>query len=353
MAGFTPRERWLAVIHGEIPDRVPMDYQGTPELTAQLMAYLQLPDTAALYDRLHIDAPHGVGAAYAGPTIPRGEDMYGCRFMDMDYGSGVYEECVYHPLAQFESIEEIEDNYRWPSADWFDYTIIPSQLEAQPEAPAMLGMAGMYTQYTWLRGMEQAFTDFALDHELVLYCMNKMTDFHYEKARRSFEAASQSPRPIDIATVANDMGSQLDLLYSLDTIRKLFLPGIRRLAELAHQNGAAVYLHSDGAIRKAIPDLIEAGVDILNPVQWRCRGMERDGLKRDFGDRVVFHGGVDNQHTLFMGTTEEVAQEVRYNIDVLGAGGGYVLAPCHALQAVNPPENVVAMYEAGYEYGLY
>jgi uroporphyrinogen decarboxylase len=156
---------------------------------------------------------------------------------------------------------------------------------------------------------------------------------------------------IDIASIANDMGSQLDLLFSLPTIRKLFLPGIRRLAGLARENGAVVYLHSDGAIRKALPDLIDAGVQIYNPVQWRCKGMDRAGLKRDFGDRLVFHGGVDNQYTLFSGTVEEVREEVRENIAILGAGGGYILAPCHALQTVSPPENVVAMYAAGLEYG--
>jgi len=100
-----------------------------------------------------------------------------------------------------------------------------------------------------------------------------------------------------------------------------------------------------------MPDLIEAGVDILNPIQWRCAGMERLGLKRDFGEQLVFHGGVDNQQTLAYGSVEDVREEVRTNIEVLGKDGGYILAPCHALQAVSPPENVVAMYEAGYGYG--
>jgi len=81
--------------------------------------------------------------------------------------------------------------------------------------------------------------------------------------------------------------------------------------------------------------------------------MDRAGLKRDFGKSLVFHGAVDNQHTLFRGGIEEVVEEVKTNIDIFGAGGGYILAPCHALQAVNPPENVVAMYETGYQYGTY
>jgi uroporphyrinogen decarboxylase len=97
--------------------------------------------------------------------------------------------------------------------------------------------------------------------------------------------------------------------------------------------------------------MIEAGIDILNPIQWRCKGMEREGLKRDFGEKVIFHGGVDNQYTLAMGTVEEVRQEVEENLRILGDGGGYILAPCHNIQAVSPPENIVAMYETGYALG--
>jgi uroporphyrinogen decarboxylase len=97
--------------------------------------------------------------------------------------------------------------------------------------------------------------------------------------------------------------------------------------------------------------MIEMGIDILNPIQWRCRGMEREGLKRDFGKSVVFHGGMDNQHTLAFGSLEEVRREVRDNIRILGEGGGYILAPCHNIQAVSPPENIVAMYKTGYEEG--
>ena len=114
-----------------------------------------------------------------------------------------------------------------------------------------------------------------------------------------------------------------------------------------------VFTHSDGAIRPIIPRLIELGVQVLNPIQWRCAGMDREGLKRDFGDRLVFHGGVDNQQTLAFGSVEDVRQEVLDNLRILGAGGGYILAPCHNIQVVTPPENIVAMYETGYAEGWY
>jgi uroporphyrinogen decarboxylase len=97
--------------------------------------------------------------------------------------------------------------------------------------------------------------------------------------------------------------------------------------------------------------MIGAGIDLLNPIQWRCPGMEREGLKRDFGDRILFHGAMDNQTTLPFGTVEDVRQEVLKNIRILGEGGGYILAPCHNIQPLTPPENVVAMYETGYACG--
>ena len=97
--------------------------------------------------------------------------------------------------------------------------------------------------------------------------------------------------------------------------------------------------------------MIAAGIDVLNPIQWRCKGMDRAGLKRDFGEQVIFHGGVDNQYTLAFGTVEEVRQEVIDNIRILGESGGYILAPCHNIQAVSPVENIVALYQTGLEYG--
>jgi uroporphyrinogen decarboxylase len=115
--------------------------------------------------------------------------------------------------------------------------------------------------------------------------------------------------------------------------------------------GARVFHHSDGAIRDILPDLIDAGIDILNPIQWRCRGMDRGRLKSDFGDRVVLHGGVDNQLTLPFGAPADVEREVAENLQLLGSGGGYVLAPCHNIQPNTPVENVLTMYETGYRLG--
>lgn len=156
-----------------------------------------------------------------------------------------------------------------------------------------------------------------------------------------------------VSYVAEDLGTQESLLMSLDHIREFLLPRMKRIMDLAHQAGAYVFHHSDGAVRPVIPEMIAIGINALNPIQWRCKGMDREALKRDFGDKIAFHGAMDNQYTLPFGSVEEVRQEVLDNLRILGAGGGYILAPCHNIQAVSPPENIVAMYDAAYEYGWY
>jgi uroporphyrinogen decarboxylase len=110
-------------------------------------------------------------------------------------------------------------------------------------------------------------------------------------------------------------------------------------------------MHSCGGIFPLIPDLIDAGVEVLNPIQPRARGMDRRAVKAAFGDRLVFHGSVDQQRTLVFGSPDEVRREVKECVEVLGRGGGYVISPSHALEADIPVENVIALYEAALEYG--
>jgi len=345
---MTPKERWLAVLRREKPDRLPMDYWATEEATQKLLKYLGCSDVWEMYRRLHIDPVVTVGPRYVGPPLPPDTDMYGCKYQKVDYGTGAYSECVYHPLAQYNSVEEIEKNYTWPTPDWFDYSVIPEQIEGKEDYPIRGGGSEPFLVYKKLRGQERAFMDLILNPEMVHYCLDKLFDFCYENTLRIYE---QIPGKVMLTYVAEDFGGQEDLMYSPEQIREFFIPRMKRMIDLAHEAGAYVFHHSDGAIRKIIPDMIEAGIDILNPIQWRCKGMDREGLKRDFGDKVIFHGGVDNQYTLAFGSVEEVRREVVDNIGILGNGGGYILAPCHNIQAVSPPENIVAMYEAGYEYG--
>lgn len=345
---MTPKERWQAVFETRKPDRLPMDYWGTEEATSALMRHLGCGSKEEALRKLHVDYVVKVAPRYIGPKLAADEDAFGRKFLDVDYGSGVYRECVHNPLAGFKSVDEIERNYAWPSPDWWDYSVIPGQIRGNEMYPIQGGGSEPFLIYKELRGDEQSLIDFIENPEIAQYLMDKLFSLAYEDTRRIFERALGQ---ILLAYVAEDMGGQTDLLFSPSHIRKFLLPGMKRIIELAHQAGVYVFHHNDGACRRIIPDMIGMGIDLLNPIQWRCAGMEREGLKRDFGDKIVFHGGMDNQQTLPFGTAEDVRREVLDNIRILGAGGGYILAPCHNIQPNTPPENVVTMYETGFSEG--
>lgn len=344
---MTPRERWLAVLNRRTPDRVPMDYWATAEANEKLLTFLNC-DYEEMLKRLYIDKPLDVGPRYVGPAPKDGEDIWGVRHSVADYGTGTYTEAVSAPLAGYESVEDIEANYTWPKADHWDYSHLPEDIKGHEHRPIRGGGSEPFLLYKVLRGEEQAFMDLALNPEIVHYCLDKLFDLAYQNTLRIFETI---PGAVTITYVAEDLGGQDRLMYSPTQIRTFLLPRMRRMMELTKQNGATVFTHTDGSVRDILPDLIEIGTQVLNPVQWRCPGMEREGLKRDFGDKLIFHGAVDNQYTLPFGTVEEVRQEVIANYETLGKGGGYILGPCHNIQSVGPAENVVAMYEAGYEFG--
>jgi uroporphyrinogen decarboxylase len=346
---MTPRERWLAVLNRQTPDRLPMDIWVTPEAQKNLCRHLSCDWEAALA-QLHIDAPLSVGGHYVGHQVGQGCNCWGVRHLEVSHGSGTYLEAVYAPLAENDSVEEIAANYRWPQPDDWEYSHIAAQVKGQEHRPIRGGGSEPFLTYQMLRGDMQAYMDLVENPEIVDYCLDKLFDLAYQDTLRIYEAI---PGQVMISYVAEDLGSQQSLLMSREHIHRYLFPGMKRMIDLVHGAGAYVFHHSDGAIREVIPDLIELGIDVLNPLQWRLPGMAREGLKHDYGDRIIFHGGVDNQSTLPFGSVAEVRQEVRENIEILGEGGGYILAPCHNIQSLTPPENIVAMYEAGYEFGHY
>lgn len=346
---MTPKERWLAVLNGEKPDRIPTDYWATAEAHQKLMTHLGCNTHRELYDRLHIDRAIALSPRYVGPPLEKNTDVFGCRHQIIDYGTGTYNECIYHPLSTYTSIEDIEAHYTWPNPDWYDYADLPQNLIGWEAYPIRGGGSEPFLIYKKLRGDAQAFIDMIESPEIVHHCLDKLFDLAYENTRRIYETL---PGKIDLSYVAEDMGGQEGLLFSPDHIRTFLLPRMKRMIDLSHHAGVFVFFHSDGAIRTILPDMIDLGIDVLNPIQWRCKDMNREGLVRDFGQRVTFHGGVDNQHTLAFGSVEDVQQEVIDNIQILGATGRYILAPCHNIQAISPPENIVALYQTGHEAGI-
>ncbi len=169
------------------------------------------------------------------------------------------------------------------------------------------------------------------------------TDFYMEDYTRAAEITGGR---IDLYLLISDLGNQRGPLMSLAMFREFVAPYLRRMVNLIHSLGARAFYHSCGAIRPFIPDLIELGVDILDPIQPASPGMQPENLKAEFGDRLSFHGGIDTQILLPRATLAQVAVEVRRYCDVLGSGGGYILAPAHLFQPDVPPENIIAVYRA-------
>ncbi len=339
---MTPLERWQAVFRRQKPDRVPMDYWSTPEFDARLMLHLGCATRREALERLGVDFVVNIKPIYAGPPLAPQTDVFGCGYGAVDYGTGVYDECLSHPLAGFESVEAIRAGYIWPDPDWWDYSGIVRQLDGLEAYPVRGGGSEPFLTYKNLRGQEQAFIDLVENPEIVHFCLDRLFHLEYENTRRILETL---PGRVTYGYVAEDLGGQTDLLFSVRHIREFLLPGMKRMIDLIHQGGAFVFHHDDGNCRRILPDLVDMGIDLLNPLQWRCPGMEREGLKKDFGGRIVLHGGMDNQQTLPFGSVEDVRREVLDNLRLLGAGGGYILAPCHNLQPLTPVENVVAMYQ--------
>ncbi|MDP6777239.1 MAG: uroporphyrinogen decarboxylase family protein [Candidatus Latescibacteria bacterium] len=354
MDEMTARERVLAAMDRQPTDRVSTDIWATAEAWDKLVARFGSREEALR--QLHIDGIASVGAAYVGPpypAAPQGEtsDMWGIRTKPVEYEGGVYQEQSYNPLAEARKIDDLE-SYRWPGPDWFDYSGMREAAGQKSKLQAVeCGYMAPFYQHNKLRGLEASLIDPLEDPEFTHHLLNRLCDFLYAYHERMFEACDGL---IDVAQVTDDLGSQTGPLISLDVYREFYAPHHRRFTDLCHGFGIRVFHHDDGSMRAFLPDLVEMGIDVLNPVQWTCRDMDRAELKRDFGDRICFHGGVDNQRILPFGTEAEVREEVRHCIDTLASDGkGYILAPCHNIQAISPVENIVAMYEEAWEYGRY
>lgn len=347
---LTPRDRWSALLEGRAADRIPADYQATPEVTDRLLSDLGCPDEEALWDRLGVDGRRTLQPRWRlahHPDDPLA-DAWGVRHERVDYGGGAYDEAVHHPLAGAESPADLR-KHRWPSPEDFDHSVVTEAAErTDGRFPIHAGCHEPFLLYAKLRGLERAFEDLALRPEIVDGILGRIFDFFHEHHRRLFEAGRGR---IDLTWVAEDLGSQTGPLMSLAMYRRFLLPHQVRMADLARRHGVHVMYHTDGAARIFLPDLIDrVGIEVLNPIQWRCPGMEREGLVRDFGSRIVFHGSIDNQRTLAFGTPDDVVAEVRESVRIY-EGARWICAPCHNIQPITPTGNILALYEAIRELG--
>jgi len=340
------KERVLTAIDHMQPDRVPVDMWALPPITDHLRAHLSLEDDEGLWQALGIDL-RSIWPTYTGPDLARFDDgswldWWGCRRRMI----GPFEEVVDAPLAGAETVADVQA-YPWPDPDWFDYEGLRPQCavldgyalvirDPGPHATCVLRVA-MY-----LRSMERFMMDLAINPNLAQAIIARVEAFYLELDRRILETVGDLT---DIYFIADDVGVQDGLMISPRMFRKFIRPSLSRFIEQAHHYGQKVMYHTCGAVRPLIPDFIEMGVDVLNPIQVSAKGMEPAGLKRDFGADLCFHGALDIQTVLSQGTPDQVRDEVNRLCDVLGPGGGFILAPTNNLMPETPLENIIVLYK--------
>ena len=193
--------------------------------------------------------------------------------------------------------------------------------------------------------------DVSDEPDVVDAVMNHIVDYYLASSKRIFDAADDL---IDVFFIGNDLGSQTGPLLGEDLFRRFLLPHIKRLVGLGHDYGLAVMMHCCGGIAPLIPALIEVELDALHAVQTTCRGMDISRLKAAFGDKIVFNGAIDSHHILIDGTPELVREKTRDVFAVMKPGGGYIAGASHdSILEETPVENVVAMFDAIKEFGIY
>jgi len=355
----TSKERILAAVNHRLSDRVPLTFDAQPEVYDALYKHLGLTDAGAprptakedLFDRLHVDTwligPQRPAPRPGEPERERGGSIWGYRTRMVRYEGGEYPELVHSPLAGKDEIADIRA-HPWPDADALDYSGFRAQAEAH-RGRAVIGCFtwGAFFIGTHVRGTEHLLLDFALRRDYAETLINTIAERSLAYLDRLLEAGGDS---LDIVYMADDYCSQRAPLFSPADFRHFVMPYLARAAGRVHARGKKFLLHCCGSVRPLMPMLIEAGVDVLEPIQTRAAGMDPAGLKRDFGRDICFYGGVDLQEVL-RGPRQGVVDEVKRLIDVLGQGGGYILGPGHTYIQVDAPlENIFAMYDVAVTY---
>jgi uroporphyrinogen decarboxylase len=340
------RERVLTALNHREPERIPFSwgFGSTGEMGAVLQQhYAKRGIDWATMRRETDDIVRLAPKPYEPPT----GNIWGIQTQRSDYENGSYNEFCNFPLAGMTDAAQL-DAYPWPDAAIYDDTGFSDLVsKANPEhgRAVMTPGGNPFEIYCWLTGLEEAMMNLVLAPAVVRRALDHITSFFEERLTRALPAAASL---IDLVFLADDLGSQTGLLMSREMYRDFLQPYHRRLAEAVHRLAPHVktVFHSDGAVFDAIPDLIEAGVDVLEAVQTDAVGMDPARLKREYGRDLCFHGGISVQQLLPHADATTVQDECRRLVDTLGQDGGYIAAPSHAIQIGTPPENVDAMLRA-------
>jgi uroporphyrinogen decarboxylase len=378
---MTPRQRVETALNHREPDLVPLDF-GTggssspvPEAYAKLATYFGVTSPARpvvhmlrlstvdeqILRELDIDTrPVYMRPARRGVrpcTEPNHfYDDWGIKWQEVDSGAAVYRELAGHPLADA-TIDNL-DHYRW----WPDPLDSDRYAGVKEDAGHLFhetdyavvgcpGFNGVWERTWYLCGFERTLEGLMVDQEFVHAVLRRVTDLCKAALGRYLELTGPY---IQVIKMGDDLGAQNGPLMSPKTYRAVVKPYHKELFDFVKaRTKARLFLHTCGSVYRLLPDLLDAGVEVLNPVQVSAADMDTRRLKAEFGDRLSFMGAIDTQHVLPFGTPEEVRREVERRIADLAPGGGYIVAPVHNVQADVSPENLVTMYRHAREVGRY
>jgi uroporphyrinogen decarboxylase len=382
---LTPRERVRMALDHREPDRIPIDlgativssitrssylplkqHLGLPIEEIKMLDYVQqLPYVdEALMERFGVDFRMVQLPAATAPDLNifvEGDyfafiDRWGSK-LHMPREGGLYFDWVDFPIK--ETSMAALDSYNWPRPDpqVLNVALGEQARELYEHSDyALVGSAviggGIFEQPARTMGLENFLMALVQEPAFADRLMEQILEIYIESCNNYLDEVGQY---IDVFTYWDDVNTQDGWMIRPDLFRKMIKPKDRRLVEaIKKKTDAKIFFHGCGATFDLIPDLIEIGFDIINPVQVSARGMDTRRLKQTYGKDIVFWGGgVDTQQVLPFGKPEEVVEEVRRRIDDLAPGGGFVFAAVHNIQAYVPPENIVAAFDTALEYGRY
>jgi uroporphyrinogen decarboxylase len=347
------RQRVQCAFSHAQPDRPPCDYIATPEIHRALLQHFAVASEEDIRERLDADIQY-VNPPYVGPPLPRFEDgsetnIWGVRRRPMPNEYGDYAEPVDFPYREWTTLEQAR-GFPWPSPDWYDYEAVRSLCDRYPERALATGsysVQDFINGVAFGRGVEQVLLDIALEDPVYLYIVERRHKFYMEVVERTLQAARGR---IDFVLCGDDFGSQRGLLISPRSFDRLFAAKKKELFDMVHSYGAFVSHHCCGSSVELFPRFIELGMDALQTIQPQAAGMNPYELKRTYGAQITLHGAVDVQGWLQRSGAAQIRQEVFRLIEQVGAGGGFILGPCHNIQPDTPLPNVLELYQAVAEY---
>lgn len=338
------RERVMAAIRHEVPDRVPVDAISIENCDA-IRSCLQIPVGSDVYERLGIDGRCVAAWRYTGELPTRdGKTLSPWGTEDgNDYGT-----THFYPLAAA-SVAEVE-RYGWPDSARFDFADLKASLGDWSGAYALRGpywVAGpLFCSTCNLMGQEETLCKMLLEPAVFEACVERVFHFSFAYVERFLSAAGTH---LDILHLADDFASQRGLMMNPSLWRQFLKPRYEKLFALGKRRGLPVWFHSCGDITAVLPDLIDIGMDVWETVQLHTLPMTAPELKREYGRHITFFGGVNTQRLPFV-SPESVADEVRRCIDCLGEGGGYICGPDHHIKPDVPGANAIALFDAARKY---